>query len=88
MVHEFAFLDDGSNVTLIDRDLFDRLSLAGTRTTLRMSWTQDVETVDSGPIVTTIHVSSLASERPHRFKDVSYVANLNLPSQSIITDSY
>ena len=47
MVQEFAFLDDGSNSTLIDRDLFDRLSLAGTQTTLRMRWIQDVETVDT-----------------------------------------
>ena len=38
-------MDLGSNRTLIDKELYDDLSLHGTATTLKLVWTQGVEAV-------------------------------------------
>lgn len=81
----YAFLDEGSNVSLIDEVLADELGLSGPSTHVSLEWFGNVaKTVKSRSV--SFGISS-ASSRKRRFslENVTTVPNINLPTQTVTT---
>ena len=81
-VDTYAFMDEGSSVTLIEGHLANQLQLAGPRELLCLKWTGDISREEENSRRVNVEVSSRASNRRYSLKDVRTVSNLNLPTQS------
>lgn len=80
-VDTFAFLDDGSSLTLLDSELCDLLQLTGTSEKLRLKWTKGI-TRDEDSFRTTVAISSATGKNIHSLSHVYAVKNLDLPVQN------
>lgn len=45
-IHTYAFLDDGSELTLMEEDLLNQLEIDGTKQPLCLKWTGDTRRID------------------------------------------
>ena len=84
-ISTFAFLDDGSSVTLMDHSLFNKLKLSGTREPLCLQWTGNTTRCEKNSIVCSFKISALQSNVLIDVNDVRTVENLQLPRQSVDT---
>ncbi|XP_065365528.1 uncharacterized protein LOC135958553 [Calliphora vicina] len=82
----FAFLDEGSSVTLIEQSLFDKLGLTGKQEPLELRWTGDTTRSENDSVKINIEVSSIKNDSRFTLYDVHTVNNLGLPIQSINFD--
>ncbi|XP_055633296.1 uncharacterized protein LOC129773676 [Toxorhynchites rutilus septentrionalis] len=82
-VDTFAFMDDGSELTLMDERLADQLDIKGQVSPLSMQWTSDITRTESDSRIMQIKISGRKSNRQYQLKDVRTVTNLNLPSQTL-----
>ncbi|XP_065355454.1 uncharacterized protein LOC135949918 [Calliphora vicina] len=82
----FAFLDEGSSVTLIEQSLFDKLGLTGKQEPLELRWTSDTTRSENDSVKINIEVSSIKNDSRFSLYDVHTVNNLGLPIQSINFD--
>lgn len=81
-VDTFAFLDDGSSLTLLDKEIHEKLRLKGSAEQLHLQWTNGiVRTEDS--LCTTINISGKGGKKLHRLTNVYAVEHLDLPEQSM-----
>jgi hypothetical protein len=80
-VDDFAFLDDGSSLTMMDRSIADRLNLQGKAENLRLQWTKGITRTESS---LRCDVCISGSDRKARFnlQDVFCVENLDLSEVS------
>jgi hypothetical protein len=80
-VDDFAFLDDGSSLTMMDRSIADRLNLQGKPENLKLQWTKGITRTESS---LRCDVSISGSDRKARFnlRDVFCVENLDLSAVS------
>lgn len=85
VVETFAFLDDGSSLTLIDKNLFNKLSLVGEPELLHLQWTKGI-TREEESTRAMITVSGSKKKETHTLTNVYTVENLDLPSQSVKAD--
>lgn len=79
----FAFLDEGSAVTLIEKSTFDDLCLEGESDPLCLRWTGDTTRMESDSLKATITISNVHNGNKFLLKDVHTVDNLGLSSQTI-----
>lgn len=82
-IHTFAFLDDGSELTLIDGELACQLGVSGPVAPLCMQWTGDVTRSESNSQLVQLRISGRGSNKLFPLKDVHTVTDLNLPSQTL-----
>ncbi|XP_055604575.1 uncharacterized protein LOC129752820 [Uranotaenia lowii] len=82
VIHCYAFLDDGSSLTLMDQDLADELNLAGKSCPLSLKWTGDTRRIEDNSQIVSLEVSGLTGERFH-MGDVRTVSGLQLPPQTL-----
>lgn len=80
----FAFLDDGSSVTLIDSALADELGLEGQAKPLCLQWTGNQSRQENSSRSVTVTITGNA--KSYKLKDVRTVDNLQLPAQTIDMD--
>lgn len=83
-VHTYAFLDEGSALTLLDQELADELKLSGISCPLRLRWTGGTQRHEKDSQIVKLHVTA----RHHGAKkfcleDVRTVDKLMLPRQSV-----
>ncbi|XP_055846083.1 uncharacterized protein LOC129912027 [Episyrphus balteatus] len=83
-IDTFAFLDDGSSLTMVEKDLFDELGLDGHEEMLTLQWTKGVSRSEES-IRTNLAVSGVQNNKRHFLKNVYTVKGLELPVQSIDT---
>ncbi|XP_017468619.1 PREDICTED: uncharacterized protein LOC108360719 [Rhagoletis zephyria] len=83
MVKVFAFLDEGSAVTLIDKNLFDELGLKGTHDPICLRWTGNTTRSENESVRATIKISNATNRRTYKLNGVHTVNALDLPEQSI-----
>jgi len=83
VIKTFAFLDEGSAVTLIEKNTFDQLGLHGKPTPLCLRWTGNTTRTENSSLLSTIEISSASNGKVHKLKDVHTVESLNLHTQSI-----
>ncbi|XP_065075304.1 uncharacterized protein LOC135699056 [Ochlerotatus camptorhynchus] len=81
-VDTFAFLDEGSSLTLVEGDLVAQLGLAGEPRPLCLRWTGDTSRVEKESQTVTITVSGPNQKRYYKLINARTVQNLNLPTQS------
>ncbi|XP_055590943.1 uncharacterized protein LOC129743023 [Uranotaenia lowii] len=78
----YAFLDDGSSLTLMDQDLADELNLKGELRPLGLKWTGGTYRTEDNSQIVSLDVSGLKGKRYH-LEDVRTVEELQLPSQTL-----
>ncbi|XP_055633078.1 uncharacterized protein LOC129773493 [Toxorhynchites rutilus septentrionalis] len=85
-IDTFAFLDDGSELTLIDDELVRQLELSGPIVPLCMQWTGNVTRSEMNSKLIQLKISARGSSKLFPLKDVHTVADLDLPSQTLEFD--
>lgn len=80
-VETYAFLDDGSQVTMIEKDVVKSLNLKGKSETLTLQWTQNV-TRQEKSLRSSLKISGMNGPKKYNFENVYIIGNLNLPKRS------
>lgn len=78
----YAFLDDGSAVTLIDRQIADYLELPGEVEPLFLRWTGGTHRYEANSQIVSVQISGCEGTSFH-LDDVRTVEELQLPYQSM-----
>ncbi|XP_055836519.1 uncharacterized protein LOC129905140 [Episyrphus balteatus] len=81
-VDTYAFLDDGSSLSMVDEELFHELGLNGQSEKLTLQWTKGVSRVEDCK-KTTFSVSGIQTRKRYVLQKVYTIKNLGLASQSI-----
>ncbi|XP_055622454.1 uncharacterized protein LOC129766018 [Toxorhynchites rutilus septentrionalis] len=81
-VNTFAFLDEGSSLTLVEGGLVAQLGIAGDSQPLCLRWTGNTSRVEKNSKTVTITVSGLEPQRRYQLVNARTVQNLDLPMQS------
>ncbi|XP_055615058.1 uncharacterized protein LOC129761363 [Toxorhynchites rutilus septentrionalis] len=82
-VDTYAFIDEGSSVTLVEQWIADALNVKGVKKRLYLSWTGNVTRDEENSYQITIEVAGSDSDRRHTLEDVRTVNTLALPTQSL-----
>ncbi|XP_062703670.1 uncharacterized protein LOC115259000 [Aedes albopictus] len=86
-IHTYAFLDEGSHLSLIDQELADELKLNGTNMPLCLRWTGGTQRCEKDSLSVTLDISG-TSETAKNFQlvGVRTVEELMLPQQTLNVD--
>ncbi|XP_062557206.1 uncharacterized protein LOC134222069 [Armigeres subalbatus] len=79
----FAFLDDGSNVTLLENSIAETLGLEGEESSLCLQWTNNVTRKESTSKRVQLTVAGEGGNKRHLLTQVQTVDNLDLPRQTL-----
>lgn len=80
----FAFLDEGSSLTMMEERVAEELELEGTPETLCLKWTaNNVRTEPTSKRVTLEVAGDIEGSRRYTLRDVRTVTSLDLPVQSV-----
>ncbi|XP_065085825.1 uncharacterized protein LOC135707839 [Ochlerotatus camptorhynchus] len=83
-VHTYAFLDEGSALTLLDQELADELNLSGTSSPLCLRWTGGTQRHEKNSRIVKLHIAARHHEaRKFQLDDVRTVNELMLPQQTL-----
>jgi hypothetical protein len=82
-VNTWAFLDDGSGMTMISRDIASQLNVSGPRASLCLSWTNGMTQRDNDSEIVSLEISSSFGGRKFHIQNVRTISQLNLPSPSL-----
>jgi hypothetical protein len=78
----YAFLDDGSSVTLLEESVYKQLGYEGTKGQLALQWTQGVVRTHES-YKTDILLSGEKGKKVHKLTDVDTVNDLQVPEQTV-----
>ncbi|XP_065087716.1 uncharacterized protein LOC135709338 [Ochlerotatus camptorhynchus] len=79
----WAFLDEGASVTLVERNLADRLGAVGVHEKLTIKWTADIARVEKESKRMNLWVSAVDADEKLLLKTVRTVEKLMLPTQAL-----
>ncbi|XP_062540907.1 uncharacterized protein LOC134208955 [Armigeres subalbatus] len=79
----YAFLDEGSSKTLLEKSVATKLGLKGAVRPLDLTWTSGVTRTEKTSMNVRLMVSSRGSNQRYLLTDVHTVERLNLPRQSV-----
>ncbi|XP_070134409.1 uncharacterized protein [Drosophila bipectinata] len=82
-VNTYAFIDDGSSLTLIDAPLLEDLGVKGQPQPLRMQWTAGMHRYEDTSVRFDLRISGIGQTKLYDLRDVHSVQSLDLPSQSL-----
>ncbi|XP_058840859.1 uncharacterized protein LOC131696330 [Topomyia yanbarensis] len=82
-VTTFAFLDDGSNLTLLENAIASKLGLDGTEALLCLQWTSNVTRNEYSSKKVQLTIRSADNKSEYVLQDVRTVDNLGLPKQNL-----
>ncbi|XP_055636734.1 uncharacterized protein LOC129775721 [Toxorhynchites rutilus septentrionalis] len=82
-LNTFAFLDDGSSVTLLEKSVADYLNLDGESDTLCLTWTSNVTRVEPESKRVNVDISGASLSRKYKIAHARTVQKLNLPRQTL-----
>ncbi|XP_058837183.1 uncharacterized protein LOC131693415 [Topomyia yanbarensis] len=85
-IETFAFLDDGSDLSLIENSLVEQLGIDGRKTPLCMKWTGNVTRVESESKQVRVFIRGANSNKQFTINDVRTVNELTLPEQNLDYD--
>ncbi|XP_035898309.1 uncharacterized protein LOC118505923 isoform X1 [Anopheles stephensi] len=78
-----CFLDEGASITLVERQLVERLGAGGVPEKLTLRWTAGIERVEDKSQRLNLTISSVGSAKQETLKDARTVERLELPHQSV-----
>ncbi|XP_053699354.1 uncharacterized protein LOC128746327 [Sabethes cyaneus] len=81
-VNTYAFLDEGSSLTLIENGIAEQLGVNGATQPLCLRWTGNTSRIEEKSKIVSLTVSGAGSQKRFKMSNVRTVSNLNLPSQS------
>ncbi|XP_062713903.1 uncharacterized protein LOC134290730 [Aedes albopictus] len=82
-VATFAFLDEGSSSTLIEKEVADQLNLDGELQPLCLTWTAKVSRHEADSRLVNLKISGVEGSKSFPLTGVSTVRQLELPVQSL-----
>ena len=83
-ISTFAFLDDGSSVTMVEEEVADELGLSGSPDPLCLKWTGDTVRVEQNSRRVSMEISASAvNSKKYQLQNVRTVKSLSLPVQSV-----
>lgn len=85
-IETFAFLDEGSSITLVDRNLADQLGVEGEILPLCLTWTANVTRQEVGSRRVNLKVSGIEGGKCFPLSNVRTVGSLDLPVQTMCYD--
>ncbi|XP_058464923.1 uncharacterized protein LOC131438730 [Malaya genurostris] len=80
----FAFLDDGSSLTLMDKGIAKELGLSGEASSLCLNWTGDISRTEPNSERLSVEISGANSQTRYSMSNVRTVEGLKLPTQSLM----
>ncbi|XP_055615136.1 uncharacterized protein LOC129761441 [Toxorhynchites rutilus septentrionalis] len=83
IVNTFAFLDDGSSLTLIEEELVEQLGIEGESRPLCLMWTGNVTRNEKESKQVSLSISATGSHRRYALDDARTVKELCLPRQTL-----
>ncbi|XP_058811014.1 uncharacterized protein LOC131675898 [Topomyia yanbarensis] len=84
-VHTYAFIDDGSELTLLEQGLADELGVSGQIAPLCLKWTGGTKRVECESQKVSLEISGTSNQsRKHALSDVRTVNKLELRPQTMI----
>lgn len=83
VISTYAFLDNGSSVSLIDQETADQLKAMGPKKTLRLKWTNDVTREERGSRQVSLSIRGETENHSYEIKEIRTVKNLDLAKQSL-----
>ncbi|XP_049284605.1 uncharacterized protein LOC125764417 [Anopheles funestus] len=81
-VNTFAFLDEGSSMTLVDEDLAVQLGVKGEREPLCIKWTGDTTRMEPSSMKIDFEIGPVTASKRFPMKAVRTVSRLSLPQQT------
>ncbi|XP_055634145.1 uncharacterized protein LOC129774433 [Toxorhynchites rutilus septentrionalis] len=81
-INTFAFLDEGSSLTLIEGALVAQLGLTGNPHPLCLRWTGNTSRIEKESQTVTIAISGVHQQRRYQLVNARTVNSLDLPTQS------
>lgn len=82
-VSTFAFLDDGSNITLLEEEIAEELGLNGSIGSLCIQWTGSVTRKEPRSRQVELRISGVHGSPDYPLAEVQTVPRLDLPQQSL-----
>lgn len=83
-IETYAFLDDGSSVTLLDRELYDQLNVKGIQRPLNLRWTSGICREENESFIFDCHISKGKRGKKFPLYGVRTVDQLDLASQTVM----
>lgn len=85
-IETFAFLDDGSDLSLIESSLVEQLGIDGCKKPLCLKWTGNVTRIETESKRVRVTISGAKSQHQYSLNDIRTVQELTLPEQSLDYD--
>ncbi|XP_036340648.1 uncharacterized protein LOC118750014 [Rhagoletis pomonella] len=82
-IDTFAFLDEGSSVTLIEEKIFKQLNMRGVPDPLCLRWTGDNTRNEDASVRTSLKISGIQHNKAFNITGVHTVSHLGLPRQTV-----
>lgn len=83
MVETLAFLDEGSSVTLVDKDIANKIGVNGVKSKLQLRWFGNKES-EEDVTITDLQISgAFPKARQYQLRKVHVVEDLKLPHQTL-----
>lgn len=84
-IHTFAFIDDGSELSLIEDSVANELNLQGPHKPLCLKWTGEIRRYEKASRKVDLGISG-SGTAVHPLKGIHTVAELKLPTQTLLID--
>ncbi|XP_055612957.1 uncharacterized protein LOC129759509 [Uranotaenia lowii] len=78
----YAFIDEGSDLTLVEHDLVAQLGLKGSLHPLCLRWTANTTRVENKSMIVNLEISGIRQKRRSTITNARTVQSLNLPAQN------
>jgi Pao retrotransposon peptidase/Family of unknown function (DUF5641)/Protein of unknown function (DUF1759)/Integrase zinc binding domain len=85
-IETYAFLDDGSSLTLLENEIYEALQLEGISETLRIHWTGGIKRQEEA-LRTKVIISGIKGGKSFHLRNVHAISGLDLPVQSVNTEA-
>ncbi|XP_065075863.1 uncharacterized protein LOC135699513 [Ochlerotatus camptorhynchus] len=84
-IQTYAFIDDGSELTLMEDSLAEELGVKGPRTPLCLKWTGGTKRVENESQKVDVEISAIGNtSKSHRMSNVHTIQNLQLRPQTLV----
>ena len=80
---EYAFLDSGSKISMIETELAEKLNLKGSQSPLKLYWTNGISHEDKTSSKVSITISAFPNGKRYKLQNLRTFNNLDLPKQSL-----
>ncbi|XP_075161362.1 uncharacterized protein LOC142234165 [Haematobia irritans] len=82
-IDTYAFLDEGSSITLMEEGIVSKLGLKGIKESLCLKWTGDTKRIEESSFIRSMDIMNPQNGSTFKLTGIHTVKNLALPIQSI-----